>query len=107
MKKLEDIACPLLEAFVLAAKSDVSAVVGKTRRNYRNVNDEGKTAAHYLSKSAIDRVSNNIFVSNVRLVPSKASRFGRASFALVHFVNDCNIDCNNLPAICPFRPTRE
>ena len=56
MKKLEDIACPLLEALVLAAKSDVSAVVGKTRRNYRNPDDEGKTASHYLSKSAIDKV---------------------------------------------------
>lgn len=60
MKKLEDIACPLLEAFVLAAKSDVSGVVGKTRRNYRNVNDEGKSAAHYLSKSAVDKVGASL-----------------------------------------------
>uniref|UniRef100_A0A6F9DBH5 Poly [ADP-ribose] polymerase n=1 Tax=Phallusia mammillata TaxID=59560 RepID=A0A6F9DBH5_9ASCI len=54
-KKLEDLACPLLEALVLAAKSDVSAAVGKTRRNYRNPNDDGKTAAHYLSKAVSDK----------------------------------------------------
>ncbi|XP_076804622.1 poly [ADP-ribose] polymerase tankyrase-like [Clavelina lepadiformis] len=54
-KKLEDQACPLLEALVMASKSDVSTIVGKTRRNYRNPNDEGKSAAHYLSKSAIDK----------------------------------------------------
>ncbi|XP_076804427.1 uncharacterized protein LOC143448524 [Clavelina lepadiformis] len=33
----------------------VNKIVGKTRRNYRNPNDEGKSAAHYLSKSAIDK----------------------------------------------------
>ena len=68
MKKLEDIACPLLEAFVLAAKSDVSAVVGKTRRNYRNVNEEGKSAAHYLSKSAIDKVRRVFVVQLARVL---------------------------------------
>ena len=56
LKKFEDLACPLLEALILGAKSDVSAAVGKTRRNYRNVNDEGKTAAHYLSKASMDKV---------------------------------------------------
>lgn len=56
VKKFEDLACPLLEALILAAKSDVSAAVGKTRRNYRNVNDDGKTAAHYLSKASMDKV---------------------------------------------------
>ncbi|XP_078491474.1 poly [ADP-ribose] polymerase tankyrase isoform X1 [Ciona intestinalis] len=55
MKKMEDLACPLLEALVLAAKSDVSAVASRTRRSYRNANDEGKSAAHYLSKATIDK----------------------------------------------------
>uniref|UniRef100_UPI001939B58C poly [ADP-ribose] polymerase tankyrase-like n=1 Tax=Styela clava TaxID=7725 RepID=UPI001939B58C len=54
-KSLEDIACPLLEALVLAAKSDISMVVGKTRRSYRNLTDDGKSAAHYLSKAAVDK----------------------------------------------------
>ena len=62
IKKFDDLACPLLEAFILAAKSDVSAAVGKTRRNYRNINDEGKTAAHYLSKASIDKVMQILYV---------------------------------------------
>jgi len=55
-KKLEDLACPLLEALVLAAKSDVSSINTKTRKNYRNAVDDGKTAAHYLSRAVADKV---------------------------------------------------